>query len=81
MQSLEQLRRELEARGKSAQLKALAESADGQRLGQMIDARALEDAARTQDTAALQKMLGQVLSTDEGKRLAASVKEMLAGKD
>lgn len=77
MANLEALGRELERRGKTDDLKRLAESADGQRLGKMIDARAVEQAARSGDAAALSALLRSVLSTEEGKRLARQAENLL----
>ena len=77
MANLEALGRELERRGKTDDLKRLAESADGQRLGKMIDARAVEQAARSGDAAALSALLRSVLSTEEGKRLARQAEKRL----
>ncbi len=79
MQSFQELGRELERQGKTERIRALAESDDGQRLGRMVDTHAVEEAARTgdADTDALRRMLTQVLSTDEGKRLAENVRRMM----
>ena len=77
MQNFEQIGRELERRGKTEQLKQLAESGDGQKLGRMIDADGLERAAKSGDSAAIREMLSRVLSTEEGKRLAENVRKMM----
>lgn len=80
MQSFDELARELEKDGKSARVKALAESADGQRLEELVDRDALERAARAGDTKALGAILSEILNTAEGKRLAAGVQELFKGK-
>lgn len=77
MQSIEELGRELERQGKGDKIRALAESSDGRRITEMLDADAVANAAKSGDGAALQKLLTQVLSTDEGKRLAENVKRMM----
>lgn len=77
MQNFEQLGRELERRGKTDRIRELADSADGQRLSRMIDSTAIERAAKNGDSAALHGILSQVLSTEEGKRLADSVRKMM----
>lgn len=77
MQNFEQMGRELERRGKTDGIKKLAESADGQKLGKMIDPNAIEKAARSGDGAALHSLLSAVLSTEEGKRLAENVRKMM----
>ena len=77
MKSFEELGRELERRGKTEDIKRIAESEDGQRLGRMVDAGDVERAARAGDSAALQEMLRRVLSTDEGRRLAENVRKIM----
>lgn len=77
MKSFEELGRELERRGKTEDIKRIAESEDGQKLGRMVDAGDVERAARAGDSAALQEMLRRVLSTDEGRRLAENVRKMM----
>ena len=53
MQNFEDLGRELSRRGKTEQLKALAETDDVQRLSKMVDSAAVEKAAKTGDGDAL----------------------------
>ena len=77
MQDIEQLRRELERQGKAKQLRALAESAEGQSVGRMVDPAKLSEAARTGDAAALKDMLARVLGTAEGRALAENVRKMM----
>ena len=77
MQNFEDLGRELSRRGKTEQLKALAETDDVQRLSKMVDSAAVEKAAKTGDGDALKAIISQVLSTAEGQRLAQSVQQMM----
>ena len=77
MQNFEDLGRELSRRGKTKQLKALAETDDVQRLSKMVDGAAVEKAAKSGDSDALKAILSQVLSTAEGQRLAKSVQQMM----
>ena len=77
MQNFEQLGRELERRGKTRELQALAESEDGARLAAMLDTEKLEKAAKDGDGEALRKMLGSVLCTEEGQRLAAGSNNLM----
>ena len=77
MQNFEDLGRELSRRGKTEQLKALAETDDVQRLSKMVDSAAVEKAAKAGDWDALKAILSQVLSTAEGQRLAQSVQQMM----
>ena len=77
MQNFEELGRELDRRGKTDKLKALADSEDMQRLGQMLDPTAVERATKSGDNQALKKLLSSVLSTQEGQRLAQSVQQLM----
>ena len=77
MQSFDGLRKELERSGKSEELNALAQSADGEKLSAMLDGEKLQRAAQTGDAASLRAMLGTVLSTEEGRRLAANIKTLM----
>ena len=69
----EKLARELERDGKGEALRQLGSSPAGQRLGNMIDGAALRKAFESGNAAALRKMLGELLSTPEGKALAEDV--------
>ncbi len=77
MQDLEKLAQELRRRGKTEGIRALADSPDGKKLGQMIDGGAVEQAVRSGDSAALQQILRGVLGTAEGRRLAENLRSML----
>lgn len=77
MQNFDQLGRELDRRGKTGELRALAESEDGARLAAMLDGERLQKAAKAGDSAALRAMLGSVLQTEEGRRLAMGIQKMM----
>lgn len=77
MQSFEDIRRELAQSGKGAELSALAQSEDGAKLSAMLDGEKLQKAAQSGDGEALRKMLGTVLATEEGRRLAANIKKLM----
>lgn len=77
MQNFEQLGKELDRRGKTRELQALAESEDGARLASMLDTAALEKAAKSGDGEALRRMLGSVLQTEEGRRLAEGIRNLM----
>ena len=77
MKDLEKLGAELNRSGKGDKLKSLADSDDGKAIGRMVDASEVERAAKAGDMAALKGILSQVLSTDEGKRLADSIKKAM----
>lgn len=77
MQNLEKINERLKNSGKADKLKSLAESDEGKAVGRMLDAEAVERAARSGDAAALQNILNNVLNTDEGRRLAESIKNAM----
>ena len=77
MQNYEQLNASLQQSGKTGELRGLAESEDGARLAAMLDQRALERAAASGDGEALRAALGTVLRTEEGRRLAESIRKMM----
>lgn len=77
MQNFEQIGRELERQGKTDKIKQIAQSDDGLKLSRMVDAEAIEQAAKSGDGDALRSMLSQVLGTDEGRRLAESLRKLM----
>ena len=77
MKDLERLGEELSRSGKGERLKSLADTAEGKAVSRMVDQEKLERAAKSGDTAALKDILSQVLSTDEGKRLAEKLKKAM----
>ena len=77
MNDLEKLGEQLGKSGKSDKLKSIADSDAGRAVGRMVDAEAVQKAAKSGDMAALQNILRGVLSTDEGKRLAESLKKAM----
>ena len=74
MKDLDALKQELARDGR---LQAIADSTDGQRFADALDAQKIEQAARTGDTELLRQILTQVLSTDAGQRLAGKVKDAM----
>lgn len=77
MLDLERVNAEIEKSGKKDRLKSLADSAEGRAVSRMLDPAAVEKAAKSGDAAALQSILSDVLSTDEGKRLAERLKKAM----
>ena len=75
--NFEEMERELRSK---RELNAVAESPEGKKLAARIDSAALSDAARRGDTAALKSILGQVLSTPEGRALAEKVQKAVGKK-
>ena len=72
MKDLDALKQELARDGRLKRLQAIADSTDGQRFADALDAQKIEQAARTGDTELLRQILTQVLSTDAGQRLAGN---------
>ena len=77
LDKFEDVKEELMRRGKTDDIKRLAESEDGQKISRMIDSEKLRQAAKSGDGKALHELLSAVLSTDEGKRLAENIRKML----
>ena len=77
MKDLDALKQELARAGRLQRLQAIADSTDGQRFADALDAQKIEQAARTGDTELLRQILTQVLSTDAGQRLAGKVKDAM----
>ena len=76
MQDLEKMGKALFGGRKGDDLRTLMESSSAKALEQKLDAEAVEKAARSGDAAALQSILTQVLSTEEGRALAAQLSKM-----
>ena len=77
MKDLDALKQELARDGRLKRPQAIADSTDGQRFADALDAQKIEQAARTGDTELLRQILTQVLSTDTGQRLAGKVKDAM----
>lgn len=75
--NLEQIGRELQKSGKAEKLRALADSEESRRICELVDQAAVERAAASGDEAALRGILRQILSTDEGKKLAQKLSETM----
>ena len=73
----DKLARELDRNGKGEKLRRLGASDAGKKLESMIDGAALRKAFESGDAAALRRMLGELLSTPEGRRLAADVGKIM----
>ena len=80
MRKLEEIERELERSGKAEALRALAGTAEAQSLGTLIDRTAVEKAVKGGDTEALQRLLGGLLATPEGQRMAEKLRRMMETK-
>lgn len=79
MQDWGSLEKELRRRGRAEELKKLSETSDARRLAGRLDADAVRRAAQRGDTDALKNLLGGALATEEGKRLARQLQQLLQG--
>ena len=79
MQDWESLNKELERSGRADELKKLSASADARRLAGQLDADAVRRAAQRGDTESLKSLLGGALATEEGRRLAHQLRQLLEG--
>ena len=77
MENLESLSRELERSGKAEGIKKLAQSREGMKISQMVDRQTAESAAKSGDAAAMRNIISDVLSTEEGKRLAEELMKLM----
>lgn len=77
MQDWDALNRQLRQSGKTDDLRKLAESGDARRLAGQLDADAVRRAASGGDSEALKKLMGSVLATEEGQRLARQLQKLL----
>jgi len=77
MKDLDALKNQLARDGRLQRLQEIADSTDGQKLADVLDAQKIEQAARAGDTETLRQILTQVLSTDTGQRLAGKVKDAM----
>ena len=76
MQDLEKMGKALFESEKGRSLQSLMESDTARALERKLDAEAVEKAARSGNAAALQSILTQVLSTEEGRALAQQLSKM-----
>lgn len=77
MKDIERLGSELRKSGRSEALMKLAESPDGKAVSRLVDAETVGRAAKNGDMDALRDILRGVLSTEEGKRLAESLRKAM----
>ena len=77
MKNFESVEKQLVESGKADKIKAIADSADVQRLASRLDAQKVEQAAKSGDSEALRGILLEVLGTGEGKRLAEQLKRAM----
>ncbi len=75
--NLEELGRRLQQSGKADKIKQIAQSEEGAKLSSLVDAKAIEAAAKSGDDKALRDMLSKILSTEDGKKLAENIRKIM----
>ena len=80
MNNFSELEKQLRGNPNAERLMKAADCAEGRRITQSLDQAAVEKAAKTGDTAALQGILAQVRSTPDGKALARKLQQAMKGK-
>ncbi len=80
MKNFDEYERQLKNNPNAKRIMAAADSEEGRRLAQTLNAEAVEKAARSGDAAALKNILTQVLSTPDGKALAKKLQDAIKGK-
>lgn len=80
MSELEKMSKELLSNGKAGAVENVVNSKEGKSIGKMIDGNALKKAAAEGDNETLNRILGQVLATDDGKALLKKINESFGKK-
>lgn len=80
MKNFNEMEQELVRSGKADKVKAIADSPDGQKLMQKLDAGKIERAVQSGDSEALRSVLMDVLRTGEGQRLAKQLEQTMREK-
>lgn len=80
MENLEAIGRALLGNIGAEKMNQVMGSQEAQAAARIVDPEAVEKAAKSGDMATLKKMLTQIMSTDEGKRLAAMLSKNMDSK-
>ena len=80
MKNFNEMEQELLRSGKADKVKAIADSPDGQKLMQKLDAGKIERAVQSGDSDALRSVLMDGLRTGEGQRLAKQLEQTMREK-
>lgn len=75
MSNLEKLKKEALSGGRAKEIDRLVNSDEGKRIGQMVDGAALKNAVDSGDSQAVNQIVNQFLSTNEGKALVKRINE------
>lgn len=77
MKNIQDMERQLKESGKADQVRAIAESRDGQRLMERLDTDRVERAVQSGDSEELRRILMDVLRTGEGRRIAKQLEDTM----
>lgn len=80
MNDFDKMSKELLKGNKAGDLKNVVNSTEGQKIGKMVDGNALKKAIASGDNDTVNRIMNQVLSTDEGKALAKKISESFGKK-
>ncbi|MGI5984369.1 MAG: hypothetical protein GXY01_06730 [Clostridiales bacterium] len=80
MNEFEKISKELLKGGKANDVKNVVNSAEGKKIGKMVDGNALKKAVAEGDNDTVNKIVNQFLSTNEGKALAKKISESFGKK-
>ena len=80
MKDFDKISKDLFKSGKGSDLKNVVNSSEGQKIGKMVDGNALKKAIADGDNDTVNRIMNQVLSTDEGKALAKKISESFGKK-
>ncbi len=80
MNDFEKMKKDVLKGGKAGELKKAVNSAEGQKIGKMVDGNALKKAVAEGDMDTVNKIMSQVLSTNEGKALAQRISDSFGKK-
>ena len=80
MNSFDKMSKELLKGGKAGEINKVVNSPEGKKIGSMVDGNALKKAVAEGDNNTVNRILGQFLSTDEGKSLAKRINDNFGKK-
>lgn len=80
MSDFEKMSKELLTGGKKGAVNSVVNSKEGKNISKMVDGKALKKAAMEGDQETLNRILGQVLSTEDGKAFVRKISESFGKK-
>lgn len=80
MNDFDKISKDLLKGGKAGEINNVVNSSEGKKIGKMVDGNALKKAISSGDKDTVNRIMSQVLSTDEGKALAKKLSESFGKK-